>query len=80
MKLKLHNPVIQLIKINRNESKVLYCLFNWRNRSVTVGCIPANYGAGASVGWHSLLYFLPAVLLYYMAYKVYYVKNNGDLM
>jgi len=28
----------------------------------------------------SLLYFIPAVLLFYMAYKVYHVKNDSELM
>lgn len=27
-----------------------------------------------------LLYFIPAILLYYMAYKVYHVKNDKELM
>ena len=28
----------------------------------------------------ALLYFIPAVLLYYMAYKVYHIKKDGELM
>lgn len=27
-----------------------------------------------------LLYLIPALLLYYMAYKVYHVKKDGELM
>jgi len=28
----------------------------------------------------ALLHFIPALLLYYMAYKVFHVKNDGELM
>jgi 4-amino-4-deoxy-L-arabinose transferase-like glycosyltransferase len=28
----------------------------------------------------ALLYFIPALLLYYMAYKVYHIKNDNELM
>lgn len=26
------------------------------------------------------LYFVPAILLFYMAYKVYHIKNDNELM
>jgi len=26
------------------------------------------------------LYFIPAILLFYMAYKVYHVKNDSEIM
>jgi hypothetical protein len=32
-----------------------------------------------SIG-EALLYFIPAALLYYMAYKVYHIKNDSELM
>jgi len=28
----------------------------------------------------AFLYFIPAMLLFYMAYKVYHVKNDSELM
>lgn len=28
----------------------------------------------------TFLYFIPALLLFYMAYKVYHVKNDNELM
>ncbi|CAM3794700.1 hypothetical protein MUGA111182_10160 [Mucilaginibacter galii] len=28
----------------------------------------------------AFLYFIPAILLFYMAYKVYHIKNDSELM
>ena len=45
---------------------------------LTMYQIAANYPA---VNAQSVaLYFIPVILLYYMAYKVYHVKNDNELM
>ncbi|MFD1257859.1 hypothetical protein ACFQ3S_13710 [Mucilaginibacter terrae] len=45
---------------------------------LTIYQIVATYQAINS--GNIILYFIPVILLYYMAYKVYHVKNDNELM
>lgn len=81
MKLKLHSRVVYIYAIFIAMSPKFFYAYLI---GATVALLLAAYRLmviynEVSVG-AALLYFIPAILLYYMAYKVYHVKNDRELM